>query len=82
LVQIFIIIFILFYRAVDFVNMMGYDYNGWGFLDPLTGYNSPLFPESYDKHFFNTNNLVSFNFFIFKSVKKKKNQTPQNAVYD
>ena len=57
--------------------MMGYDYNGWGFLDPLTGYNSPLFPESYDKHFFNTNNLVSFNFFIFKSVKKKKTKPPK-----
>lgn len=45
-------------QALDFVNMMGYDYNGWGPLNPLTAYNSPLFAESYDKHFFNTKNLA------------------------
>ena len=63
--------FKFFYRTVDFVNMMGYDYNGWGLLDPLTAYNSPLFPEWYDKHFFNTNNSVRFNLFIFKSSEQK-----------
>ncbi|CAG2203848.1 E3.2.1.14 [Mytilus edulis] len=45
-------------KALDFVNMMGYDYNGWGLLSPLTAYNSPLFPEAYDKYAFNTNNLA------------------------
>jgi len=60
---------------------MGYDYNGWGYFDPLTGYNSPLFPESYDKHFFNTNNLVSFNLFIFKRSEKKNQNKPPKILF-
>jgi len=55
---------------------MGYDYNGWGPSNPVTDFNSPLFPESRAKHFFNPNNLVSFNLFIFK--RSEKNNTPQN----
>jgi len=36
-------------RTLDFINLMCYDYHGYAPYDPVTGYNSPLYPTDWDK---------------------------------
>ncbi|XP_045168107.2 acidic mammalian chitinase-like [Mercenaria mercenaria] len=36
-------------RSLDFINLMCYDYHAYAFYDPVTGYNSPLYPTDWQK---------------------------------
>lgn len=63
--------FILFYRYVDFINVMAYDYSGsWS---DKTGFMAPLYSRSSDIRFDQTLsqvdnfNTISFFFFFFTS---------------
>ncbi|OWF56543.1 acidic mammalian chitinase-like [Mizuhopecten yessoensis] len=44
-------------KTLDYVNLMGYDFNSFNLLKPFVYFNCPLKPESYDKELFVTNNL-------------------------
>ncbi|XP_033762384.1 acidic mammalian chitinase-like [Pecten maximus] len=44
-------------KTLDYVNLMGYDFNAFSYLRPFVYFNSPLKPERYDTEFFVTNNL-------------------------
>ncbi|KAI3385274.1 hypothetical protein SNEBB_002725 [Seison nebaliae] len=41
---------------VDFAMLMGYDYHYYSYYDKLTGFNGPLYANSFDKLFFRTMN--------------------------
>ncbi|XP_052806908.1 acidic mammalian chitinase-like [Mya arenaria] len=36
-------------KSLDFINLMCYDYYGYAVYDPVTGYNSPLYPQDWQK---------------------------------
>ncbi|XP_060586211.1 acidic mammalian chitinase-like [Ruditapes philippinarum] len=36
-------------RSLDFINLMCYDYHAYAIYDPVTGYNSPLYPTDWQK---------------------------------
>lgn len=36
-------------KSLDFVNLMCYDLHSYAIYDPVTGYNSPLYPKDWDK---------------------------------
>ncbi|XP_060067637.1 acidic mammalian chitinase-like [Ylistrum balloti] len=45
-------------KTLDYVNLMGYDFNSFNDLHPFVYFNCPLKPERYDKEMFITNNLA------------------------
>lgn len=62
-----------YYRYVDFVNLMSYDYHSYVWYYPLTGLNSPLFPRSTEKGFLASLNVnYSSNYWIMKGMPKEK----------
>lgn len=52
-----IFIFFSFYRYVDFVNVMCYDYYSFVWYLPFTGPNAPLYPEQKDEGYWRTLNV-------------------------
>ena len=65
---------LLFYRHVDFVNVMTYDYHFFQTYYPLTDYNAPLYASSQDENSllapFNVN--YSIHYWISQSMPKEK----------
>ena len=48
------------FRSLDFINLMCYDYHSYALYDPVTGYNSPLYPNDWQKKIvIRTGNIVS-----------------------
>lgn len=47
-------------RLLDFINLMCYDYNHYGTFNPLTDYNSPLYPKDWDKQIVITSGNVGW----------------------
>ncbi|XP_052247734.1 acidic mammalian chitinase-like isoform X2 [Dreissena polymorpha] len=46
--------------SLDFINLMCYDYHGYASYDPITGYNSPLYPTDWDKQIVITSGNVGW----------------------
>ena len=39
--------FFLFFRVLDFINIMCYDFHQYNWFFPFTGYNAPLYPKTW-----------------------------------
>ena len=62
-----------FFRHVDFINLMSYDYHSYVWYYPVTGLNSPLFPRSTENGYLATLNVnFSANYWISKGMPKEK----------
>ncbi|XP_069110705.1 acidic mammalian chitinase-like [Argopecten irradians] len=60
-------------KTLDYVNLMGYDFNTYNDLKPFVYFNCPLKPETYDKEFFITNNLEwASNEWVRRGIPREK----------
>lgn len=64
---------LVFFRYVDYVNLMSYDYHFYTKLTPFTGINSPLYASSVEHGYFTTLNInYSANYWISKGMGREK----------
>ncbi|GAB1605615.1 acidic mammalian chitinase-like isoform X1 [Argonauta hians] len=59
-------------KVLDFINLMCYDYHGFAYYDPFTGFNSPLYPESYDYIYGNRSIVFSAQYWQLKGMPQSK----------
>lgn len=52
-----------YYRYVDFVNLMSYDYHFYTVATPLTGLNSPLYASPNEQYYLGTLNINFSSFY-------------------
>jgi chitinase len=67
------LIALFYYRHIDFVNLMSYDYHFYTWYYPVTNFNSPLYPHSLETgylRFLNVN--FSANYWVLKGFPRNK----------
>lgn len=63
----------IFYRYIDYVNVMAYDYHMYQAYLPLTGANSPLYVRQEEKGYFTTLNVNwTASYWLFKGMPASK----------